>query len=363
MKHSFLLRGILGVPAAVLAALTVVSVAGAQAAGVTVSPATFGEDVGIVAPGRTLTSTLRIRNNENVERTYFISARDIKSLSEDGGPIFAVSGETTGYELSSWVRVEKGPFTIAAGGSREVPFSITIPANATPGGHFGALTVSAQGEKPQETGLGLGYEVNSLLYIKVAGTVFEDAQLRQFSTDRSIYSSADVSFKAIVANLGNVLVRPHGTIEITNIFGKHVATIPLNESGAAVFPKGTRTFSERWQGDGFHFGRYQAVAGFAYGEEAGSQTLAGGTSFWILPLAPIAIVLGAILLLVIVFLLIVKAQVRRTLKELGASAPRGGAAMNQIVERNRPVSRLLVIIVVLLIVTIVFLGLLFVLFA
>jgi hypothetical protein len=80
------------------------------------------------------------------------------------------------------------------------------------------------------TGAAVGYDVANIVSIRVAGDVSEGAEIRQFSTDQFVYGSTDVNFTLRIENLGNVLVRPSGPLEITNMFGKTVATLVFNES-------------------------------------------------------------------------------------------------------------------------------------
>jgi hypothetical protein len=41
--------------------------------------------------------------------------------------------------IANWITTDTNSFTIPSEGSQNVNFTINIPANATPGGHYGAV--------------------------------------------------------------------------------------------------------------------------------------------------------------------------------------------------------------------------------
>jgi hypothetical protein len=56
-----------------------------------------------------------------------------------------------------------------------------------------------------------------------------------------LYQAPNVAFTAIVANEGNVLLRPRGPIDVTNMFGQKVGEVIMNDQAAAIFPGTART--------------------------------------------------------------------------------------------------------------------------
>ncbi len=159
--------------------------------------------------------------------------------------------------------------------------------------------------------------------LRVAGECVESAKIRQFSTDNYIYGSPNVTFNVRIENDGNTLVRPVGPVEITNMFGQKVdKNLVFNESAAAVFPKDTREFTFEWKGDGYGFGRYEAVISPIYGEEGAKQTMSSTVTFWILP---VKIVLPALAILAVLLLTVyvgVKLYIRRKLAYYAAGSTR-----------------------------------------
>ncbi len=302
---------------------------------------------------------LTVTNIGATEKTFFLSAQDIRSVDENGRPIFADEGETTGYELSSWVNLPGGSIKLRAGESRTIPFNVEVPHAASPGSHFAAIFFSDKEPRLDTTGSAISIRVGTIVSLRVAGEARDEARIREFSTGKIVYGEAKVDFNSRVENMGNVLVRPRGIIEITNMFGKSVASVQINDEAAAVFPAAYRIFSALWESDALAFGRYQAVLSFSYGEEA-KKTISETTSFWILPLGLIGSVLGGMFLLIVGVFFGIKMYIRRKLSEMG-----GGRTDTEYYAQKyqRSGSRLVVIVSILFFVIIILLGVLFMMFA
>jgi hypothetical protein len=182
--------------------------------------------------------------------------------------------------------------------------------------------------------------------------------LREFSTGKIVYGEPIVDFKTRVANLGNVLIRPYGLIEISDMRGERVGVVKVNENANGVFPASDKEFEAVWEYDGFAFGRYQAVISLNYGDE--NKTISMPTSFWVLPLRPVLIVLGVGLAILLLLYFSIRSYVRRKLREMGGG--RGGAELYT--RRNQSSApKLIIIAMSLLILCMAFLVLLFLLFA
>ena len=331
--------------------------ASAQSEGIQVAPAVIEDKVD---PGQIYRFTIKVTNLSEAERTFNLLARDISGLDDRGVPIFTEEGEATIYELSSWVVLPQDSIVLKAGQSTSVPFSVQVPQEATPGAHFGGVFFEVRPDQLQSTGAAVGSRVGTIINLRISGDITEEMRLREFSTEHFLYDAPPVVFTTRVDNLGNVLVRPHGLVEITDMFGKKIGNVEVNNSAAAVFPGGSREYSAEWSYEGFAFGRYQALLSFVYGED-GRKTVIRTTSFWILPLKPTLIVLGTLFGSILLLYLAIKYYIRKKLRDMGISG-RADASL-QSKRYTKPVSRLAFIAFGLLIFGIVLLFLLFFLFA
>ncbi len=338
-----------------------------ESAGVKISPSIIEERVD---PGQIFTSALQINNLGREPGTFYIVTRNISGLSPEGKPIFAAEGEPTGLELISWIKITDEPIIIGGGAAKTVPFSIAVPKEATPGAHIGSIFLATSAERPKETGIGVGYQVATIINLRISGEILEEAEIREFRADKNLYSQPRVKFLTKIENLGNVVVRPRGPIEITDMFDRPIATLTLNESAAAILPKSARVFEADWQGDNLTFGRYQALMSLVYGED-GKKTITGTVSFWVLPLKIILPSVGGLIALILLIFLFVKLHIRKKLRELRQASAEAihksalGPLERELLHppKGAPVSRAALLTIVLLLFTLSFLLVLFFFFA
>lgn len=268
-------------------------------AGITLIPARI-ENKDPVNPGDVLAKTLKITNESDVDKEYYIYKKNIKGVEDGGVPIFAEeSDEKTGYEITEWIEIPTEPLKVAARQTVELPVVINVPTSATPGSHFGGIFVSAEPPKLREIGAGVGYEVASIISIRISGDIIDTARVRSFSTDKLLYSTKNVEFTAKVENQGNILINPRGPVTITNMFGSKPEVFVVNESLAGVFPGTVRDLVFNWNAEGLGFGRYEAVLALTYDGEIGQKTIDASLIFWVFPIKIMLLIFGAFATIII----------------------------------------------------------------
>lgn len=332
-------------------------VAHAQTAGIEISPAVVEDRA---SPGDTYNFTLRVTNNTGEAKSFYLDKKDIRGVDNRGVPIFAEEGERTGYELSSWVSLPQSSITLADGDSVTIPYTISVPGNATPGAHFGGIFVATEQPKLRETGAAVGAKIGSIISLRISGDIEEEARFREFVTDKMLYNEPVVDFEMTVENLGNVLLRPHGLVEVSDMFGKQVASLRVNETGASLFPKSDRLYVTTWEYDRFAFGRYQAVVSLVYGEDS-RKTISSTTSFWVLPLKPILIALGSIFGFALLVYVWTRLYIRKQLRAMGVTSQKSATYYKK--KYSRSTSRLMFITIGVFFFSVVFLFAIFLFFA
>lgn len=264
-----------------------------DALGISLSPPTF-EISG--NPGDVIKNTLRIENLNDTPLTLALDKRNFTAIGEQGA--VGLTEENTTFSLASWVATDVKEITIPARASRSVAFTITIPAGAEPGGHFGSIVAkTVPNPTLAASGAVLTQELGSLILLRVAGAVKENADIESFSPARNLYEYGPVTLNLRVKNQGSVHVKPTGTLVISNMLGAQVATIEL--SGKNVLPDATRMIDIEWPVH-LGLGRYSATLVATYGSN--QSPLTATTSFVIFPYRLIAgIAFGLVILLIIFF--------------------------------------------------------------
>src|SRR5262249_10553018 len=128
-----------------------------------------------------------------------------------------------------------------------------------------------------------------------------------------------------------------------------------------VFPMSSRKYAALWNKSNFAFGRYEAVASFSYGD-VNKRTISGTTSFWVLPIKAIAIVLGVLLALILGMYAAIRIYIRRKLADMGISSQSRDADYYAR-KYQRSGSRMIVVTLIVFLVCVGFLALIFLAFA
>ena len=312
------------------------------------SPTTIEDKVD---PGMDRAFVLNIENQGDATATLYPFAQNITGIGPDLHPIYSTAKDPEGYELASWITYEEKEITLRPKEQKALHITVHFPKDAHPGSHMVGVFLSDKPSDLQQNGSSIGFQIGSILNFQVAGDIVEDTQIREFYTTKTVYSSADVGFTTKLENMGNVLSRPHGLIDITNMFGKKVASVPVNENGGGIFPKGVREFSSTWNSEDIQLGRYEAVVALAIEGANGTQTISRVLQFWIMPMNIIGPIVGGLLFLIIVIYIILRLYIRSQL----AGIPRGRGSRRD----SSGLSKSAAVVIALLVAIIIGLAILF----
>ena len=318
-----------------------------QDIGFKLSPTTIEDKVD---PGMEKDFILKVQNVGQASATLYPSAQNISGIGPDQHPIYSTEKDPEGYELASWITYKEDRLALEPGESQTLHFTVHFPKDAHPGSHLAGVFLSDKPADRLTTGASIGVKIGSILNFQVAGEIVEDTQIREFYTSKTVYGSTPVPFTVKLENRGNVLSRPHGLIDITNMFGRKVESVPVNESSSGVFPKATKVFEVNWDPKDLQFGRYDAVVALAVEQAGGTITLSRVVQFWVLPMNIIAPALGGLLFFILVIYIFIRIYVKRQLA--GVRVGRGR-------RESQGLSKLAAITIALLVAIIIGLAVLF----
>lgn len=276
-------------------------------------------------PGENFSGILRIINNNPYKISADAEIYNFKGLKNGAIEIFSNKPELTEQErkiyLGSWINLKDKKFFIDPYSFSTVPFTITIPNNAEPGGHYALIAVNSKTTE-NETAKNNIEVIPTLtfpIYLKISGAIEESAQIEKFSTDKKFYPDKKVKFKIIISNNGNVHIAPTGTIKIFNAFNSLSGEISVDKSNGStiILPGSSKEYNIEWDDGGgiLNFNKYRAVLNLNFGE-INAQELSAQTSFWILDFKTIFIILGFLFIFLVVVVLIINYFTAKSIKNL-----------------------------------------------
>ena len=315
----------------------------------------------VVDAGDVKTYSITITNQSERIETFYPAVENMKGISDQGAPLFTNDDET-GFGLSDWASIHQDSITLDSGEVGEFSFTMSVPKEAGPRGYYGAFFVTRQAPEQRRTGAAVDFKVGTLLSFRIQGDAYEEAVIREFTVGKNIYQNKEkVEFAIVVENLGNVLARPRGVINLINMFGDQVEQIPINHPRpGGVFPGSSRTFKVEWEPESTQFGRIYAELDLTYGE-TGVRTISDKVSFWVLPImAMLGVAVGLTLFIGVVFVL-VRIYINRQIR--GVTGGRRAPAYATARAHSKPISKLTMITIATILFTVMFTGVVFFLFS
>lgn len=286
-----------------------------QAEALSISPLTFEINVD---PGQVITNSVRVFNNSEDAITIRMSAEDFAPTGEEGNVVIAGEINET-YALSKWITLEPASFTLGPGEDKVVNFTVNIPANGEPGGHYGSILAEVGGGLVPGS-VAIAQKLGSLLLVQVSGEIQERLWIKSMDTIKKIdddyiapsnfFEYGPVTLSTRFENTGSVHLKPRGFILIKDMFGREVASITLEQLN--VLPNSVRRIESEFD-KRLLLGKYTATLTAIYGSK--NEPLTYTTTFWGFPWKiGGAIALGALLLFI--FLIRGRKRIRVALRVL-----------------------------------------------
>lgn len=265
-------------------------------------------------PGQTSNHQVIIDNKSDEALTYYITLADIETINENGDAVFSEAPLNNKYSLAGWIRAPKTQVSIEPNSSEAFSFSIAVPKDAEPGGHFGAVFITTTPpEKAPGTGSSVITRTGPVVLVRVSGDVEETLNIESLKTDKSMYETGPVSITARLRNQGSVHLTPAGDIIVRNMFGSEVSRESFNSSALSVLPGAVRSFVGKFNPE-FGFGKYTVEVIASYGLK--NDIVSSSTSFWIIPWKALSVAGLAMVVVVMLIVLSLRAYRRKIIAEI-----------------------------------------------
>ena len=159
-------------------------------------------------PGAKASDHLALRNLGDRAVTFSITAAD--GYFTSAGRFNMLPSETKSVGAGTWISVQK-QVTVAAGATSVIPFTVKVPANATPGDHAAGIAASVHSEG---TAKGSQVDVESRVgfrvMTRVKGTIsprLAVSSTGSYDTSWNPFSPGVGKLEVVVENTGNVRLK------------------------------------------------------------------------------------------------------------------------------------------------------------
>jgi hypothetical protein len=200
------------------------------------------------APGSTITDTALVSNLSTAPLTLSVYGTD--AFDTNTGQFDLLAHDRKPTDIGSWMTFGSSTIGVPANGSIAVPFTITIPAAATPGDHAGGVVVSL-------VTLGAGQSVHLdtrvavRVYLRIPGNLRPRLAIgpvtAQYTGGQGPMSNGSVTVTYTVTNPGNIRLRAKQSINVAGPFGIGLASLSPADL-PELLPGQTATFTQTVSG-------------------------------------------------------------------------------------------------------------------
>ncbi|WP_328463277.1 DUF916 domain-containing protein [Actinoplanes sp. NBC_00393] len=200
------------------------------------------------APGERLTDYVGITNLTAKPQTFTVYGTDAYNTDDGSFALLAAAEKPT--DIGSWIALGAREYTVPANTRLDVPFSITVPANATPGDHAGGVIASIAEEQTDANGqkVLVDRRVAARVYLTVAGAVAPtlkiDTVRLEYAQSANPADGGVMTVSYLVRNTGNQRLDGTGSVRVTGPFGWQLARTEAMEI-PELLPGGSVTITER----------------------------------------------------------------------------------------------------------------------
>ncbi|HIA91976.1 TPA: hypothetical protein EYO12_02560 [Candidatus Saccharibacteria bacterium] len=258
-------------------------------------------------PGQriTLQNPITVKNVTANPLTVVVNFNDfLPSEDESGTPQIIVKESTEPNEFG--IRTYFQPidsFTLQPDETIDIPVTLDVPTNATPGGHYGIVRFTAANEADPDQDVTLAASVGTIVLLNVAGEEVENLSLLEIGAAKdgelgSFFTASPDQIVARIQNNGNTHAAPFGRIEVSNFVGNVKEVVEFNSDNTRrgfALPDSIRRF-ENDLSEKYQFGRYTIAGNLSYGD--GGDIIAVNETFWVLPWPIILGVVGGLIVII-----------------------------------------------------------------
>ncbi|MBD0740452.1 WxL protein peptidoglycan domain-containing protein [Streptomyces sp. CBMA29] len=205
-------------------------------------------------PGTTVKDKVSVSNLSTAPMTFRLYGADAYNTPRDGG--FAVRGpDETNRDVGTWIRLAKTTLTVPPRTRADIPFTLTVPANASPGDHPGAIVAldTRTDEGSGKVAVGVRRAVGARVYLRVGGPSLAALSVEHLTVSHGGpllpgTGSTAATIHYTLVNRGNVTLSPRLAVKATGLFGRTLLNRPARDLPLELLPGQQVSLTEKWAG-------------------------------------------------------------------------------------------------------------------
>lgn len=180
------------------------------------NPRTESIFIHIMEPEDVQQEGVLVVNNTAEQKTILVYSVD--STPSTGGAFACEQLAETKKDVGAWIAINKSEVTLDPGTKEIVPFTITVPKNASVGEHNGCIITQEKLKKVEgKSGVQLSFRTGLRVAITIPGELMRELQIAGFSVTPK--KDGNLILQPKVKNLGNVSIDADAKVATEYFFG------------------------------------------------------------------------------------------------------------------------------------------------
>jgi hypothetical protein len=266
-----------------------------------------------IKPGEQKTTLIKVSNRLGETKNFHLEVEDFTGSNDPKQPVVLLGGQRGPYSLRDYISFSEADFELRSGQRATIPVTVSIPADAEPGGLYGTVLVSVTSNPTiKEQGGGgsaIVSRIGTLFFVTIPGEVNKNGQVTDFGTTgkKKFFGKGPINFEILFKNDSSVHLNPYGQVRIKNMYGEEVGNIVVDPWFA--LPQSLRLREVTWNRE-FLFGKYTATAQINRGYNDIIDTKE--FTFYVLPWKiALAVVLGLAIVIFFIKFVSTKFEIRK----------------------------------------------------
>jgi len=177
----------------------------------------------LLAPGQSVSDTVAVSNLGTSPVTLSVYATDALNTADGAFTLLPAAEQATG--AGSWIVLDAHTVKVEPGKQVEVPFTLRVPADATPGDHAAGIVASrmVEGVGENNAKVAVDQRVGSRVYLRVDGPLTPALDVSGLSASYSHpwypFGGSAATVDYALTNTGNVRLNGTAQVRLTGPFG------------------------------------------------------------------------------------------------------------------------------------------------
>jgi hypothetical protein len=176
-----------------------------------------------VDPGTQIQDSVVVANRGTTPADFLIYATDARN-DFDTGAFGLLTRDEKPVDIGGWIKTASDKITLQPGQQANIPFTLLIPSDATPGDHVGGIVAAVLTTTTKNgSTITLEQRVGSRVYLTVSGTpkvgVEANGLVAGFTPEWNPFAPGAMSVSYDVRNSGNIRMDINQKVDIAGPFG------------------------------------------------------------------------------------------------------------------------------------------------